>query len=162
MRLASWLGLAAVIWVLDRVTKLFVVESLALGQEVRVLPVFSWVRLHNEGAAFSVLQNAGEWKRWFFVSLAAVFSVYLVTEIRRLAPQQWVQALAFSLILGGALGNFYDRLTVGYVVDFALAHWRGAYFPAFNVADSAITIGAATWIATLLLEWRARRAVAER
>jgi signal peptidase II len=161
VRLLSWLAVATLVWTADRITKTIVTSTLALGQEVQVLPIFSWVRLHNEGAAFSMFQDAGEWKRWFFVMLATVFSVYLVTEIRRLAPGQWLQALAFSLILGGALGNLYDRLTVGYVVDFALVYWRNAYFPAFNVADSAITIGAITWITTLLIEWRARRVASE-
>jgi signal peptidase II len=162
MRLVSWLGFSAVIWVLDRITKSIVVQTLALGQEVQVLPVFSWVRLHNDGAAFSMFQGAHEAKRWFFVLLAGVFSAYLVNEIRRLPRHEWLQALAFSLILAGALGNMWDRLTVGYVVDFVLVHWGNAYFPAFNVADSAITVGAITWIWTLFVEWRTSRVAAGR
>ncbi len=160
MWLVRWLGISAVVVVLDRITKDIVTRTLALGQEVEVLPVFSWVRLHNDGAAFSFLQGAHESKRWFFVTLAAVFSVYLITEIRRMPREQWLQALAFALILGGALGNMWDRLTVGYVVDFLLLHWRNAYFPAFNVADSAITVGATVWIWTLIDEWRMRRTAA--
>jgi len=162
MRLVSWLGLSALVWVLDRVTKTIVTQTLALGEEVQVLPVFSWVRLHNDGMAFSMLQDAHESKRWFFVLLAGAFSVYLVTEIRRLPREEWLQAFAFSLILGGALGNLWDRLTVGYVVDFVLVHWRNSYFPAFNVADSAISIGAVTWIWTLFVEWRTRRVATDR
>jgi len=156
--LPAWLSVSAIVVVLDRVTKLAVVSRLELGEEVPVLPVFSWVRLHNEGAAFSLLQNAGGWQRWFFVVLAVAFSIYLVYELRRLPASERLQAFGFSLILGGALGNMIDRATVGYVVDFALAHWRHTYFfPAFNVADSAITVGAIAWIWTMLREMWQRR-----
>lgn len=161
MRLFSWLALSLAVWVADRVTKLYVVASLELGEEVPVLPVFSWIRLHNEGAAFSMLNDAGGWQRWFLVTLAFAFSIYVIVELRRMRADARLEALAFSLILGGATGNLYDRLMDGYVVDFALAHWGNAYFPAFNVADSAISIGAVIWIFTMFREWRERRMVGD-
>jgi signal peptidase II len=154
----KWIGLAAVVWILDRVTKLIVYHTLFLGEERPVLPIFSWVHLHNEGAAFSFLDNGGGWQRWFFVVLAIVFSAYLIVEIRRLPATERVLGWAYGLVLGGALGNMWDRLMNGYVVDFALAHYAGHPFPAFNVADSAISIGAALWILAMLRDSRRERA----
>ena len=133
-------------WAIDRVTKGIVNSVLTLGQEVPMLPVFSWVRLHNEGAAFSILATQGGWQRWMFVALAVSFSIYLVTEIRRLPTTDRLLGWAYGLVLGGALGNLWDRAVHGYVVDFALAHYDDHYFPAFNVADSAISIGAVLWM----------------
>jgi len=152
-----WFALAAAVWVLDRVTKAFVNSTLMLGQEVPILPIFSWIRLHNEGAAFSFLDDASGWQRWVFVALAIGFSAYLVTEIRKLPANERLLGWAYGFVLGGALGNMWDRLVHGYVVDFALAHYGDHYFPAFNVADSGISIGATLWIVAMLRDARADR-----
>ena len=107
--------------------------------------MFSWFNLtlqHNTGAAFSFLSDAGGWQRYFFSGIAVVISVALVIWLYRLPAKQWLLALSLGLILGGALGNLWDRLVLGYVVDFISVHYRGWYFPAFNIADSAITVGA--------------------
>ena len=152
-----WFALAVAVWVLDRVTKAFVNSTLMLGQEVPILPIFSWIRLHNEGAAFSFLDDASGWQRWVFVALAIGFSAYLVTEIRKLPANERLLGWAYGFVLGGALGNMWDRLVHGYVVDFALAHYGDHYFPAFNVADSGISIGATLWIVAMLRDARADR-----
>jgi signal peptidase II len=125
---------------------------------VPVLPVFSWIRLHNEGAAFSILADQGGWQRWMFVALAIGFSTYLVVEIRRLPATERLLGWAYGFVLGGALGNLWDRAVNGYVVDFALAHYDNHYFPAFNVADAAISIGATLWILSMLRDVRRERA----
>ncbi len=156
--MVKWLAVAGVIWVVDRVTKGIVNSQLALGQEVPILPIFSWIRLHNEGAAFSLLATQGGWQRWVLASLAIGFSIYLLTEIRRLPASDRLLGWAYALVLGGALGNLWDRVLHGYVVDFALAHYGDHYFPAFNVADSAISIGAVLWIASMLRDSRRERA----
>lgn len=153
-----WLSVAGVVWIVDRVTKVVVNNVLALGEEVPVLPVFSWIRAHNQGAAFSFLANGGGWQRWMFVALAIAFSIYLVVEIRRLPATERLLGWAYGLVLGGALGNLWDRALHGYVVDFALAHWDDHYFPIFNVADSAISIGATLWILAMLRDARRERA----
>lgn len=127
------------------------VEHLAYGAEVNALPFFSWVHWRNEGAAFSFLNDAGGWQRWFFVVLAVGFCSFLLYELRRLRTNQRLQALAFAFILGGALGNMIDRATLGYVIDFLKFHWGERYFPAFNLADSAIFLGAVLWF---VLIWR--------
>jgi signal peptidase II len=157
--IAGWIGLALAIWTLDRVTKHLVTQWLRLGEEIPVLPMFSWIRLHNQGAAFSFLSGAGGWQRWVFIVIALAFSVFLIYELRRLRADQWLYAAAFALILGGAWGNLYYRVVEGFVVDFILLHYQRAwFFPAFNVADAAISVGAAVWIALLVHEsWQARR-----
>ena len=149
--MAKWLALAGAVWVLDRVTKGIVNSTLVLGQEVPMLPVFSWVRLHNEGAAFSFLATQSGWQRWMLVALAVAFSIYLLVEIRRLPVSDKLTGWAYAFVLGGALGNLWDRALHGYVVDFALAHYGDHYFPAFNVADSAISIGVVMLIASYLI-----------
>ena len=154
---AKWLSLAACVWLLDRASKVFVTKVLAFGEEVPVLPVFSWVRLHNQGAAFSLLDDAGGWQRWVFVVLALGFAAYLLVELRRLPAREHLLGWAYGLVLGGALGNMWDRIVDGHVVDFILVHWSHHYFPAFNVADSAISVGAALWILAMLRETRRQR-----
>ena len=147
-------GIAAIVWILDRVTKYYVVVNLELGESIAVLPVFSWIRLHNTGAAFSFLSDAGGWQRWFFIALAIGFAIFLVIEIRKLAVhERWLPS-TYGLILGGALGNGYDRLVDGYVVDFVLVHWQQYYFPAFNVADAGVSVGAASWIVWMIVDAR--------
>ncbi len=159
--MVRWLSITACVLVADRVTKWFVADVMALGDRIAVLPIFSWTHLQNPGAAFSMFADAGGWQRWFFVLLAIGFSAYLLYELRRIVvPANVVERLAawgYALIMGGALGNMWDRATHGYVVDFALVHWRDYYFPAFNVADSAITIGASLWILSMVLEARAKK-----
>jgi signal peptidase II len=139
---AAWLWLSLAVILLDQATKFLVVRFLELYERVEVLPILEFTRLHNTGAAFSMLANASGWQRWFFISLGLVISVVLVVWIWRLPRGPRRLPIALALILGGALGNVIDRLYHGFVVDFIHAHWGGAYFPAFNIADSAITIGA--------------------
>ena len=115
--------IAVVVWILDRVTKYIVVDNLALGEAIPVVPIFSWIRLHNTGAAFSFLSDAGGWQRWFFVALAIGFAIFLIIELRKIGADRWL-GWTYGLILGGALGNGYDRLVNGYVVDFLLVHWQ--------------------------------------
>ena len=143
---AAWLWLSLVVIVLDQATKFLVTRFLDLYERVEVLPVLDFTLLHNTGAAFSMLAGASGWQRWFFIGLAAVVSVMLIVWIWRIPRGEKLLPLALALILGGAIGNVIDRIWHGYVVDFIHAHWGEAYFPAFNIADSAITIGAALLI----------------
>lgn len=140
-----WLLLAAVIVVIDQITKYFVVQNFVLHETLFVTSFFNLVRVHNTGAAFSMLANAGGWQRLFFIGVAIAASIWVVWLLRRHA-QQKLFCLALGLILGGAIGNLIDRVWFGYVVDFVQVHYSGWYFPAFNVADSAITVGAALLI----------------
>jgi signal peptidase II len=151
---AAWLWLSAVVIVLDQATKFLVTRFLALYERVEVLPVLDFTLLHNTGAAFSLLAGASGWQRWFFIGLACVVSAVLVVWIWRTPRGEKLLPLALSLILGGAIGNVIDRVVHGYVVDFIHAHWGGAYFPAFNIADSAITVGAALLILDAFREKR--------
>ena len=139
---AAWLWLSLVVIVLDQATKFLVTRFLDLYERVEVLPVLDFTLLHNTGAAFSMLAGASGWQRWFFIGLAGVVSVMLIVWIWRTPRGEKLLPLALALILGGAIGNVIDRIWHGYVVDFIHAHWGDAYFPAFNIADSAITIGA--------------------
>jgi len=157
-----WLAVSAIVVGLDQLTKWIVASELVVNDRIAVLPVFSWVRWHNDGAAFSMLSGGGGWQRWFFVALAVAFTGFIVYELKRLNPAEKFMACVYALILGGALGNMVDRLVRGYVVDFILVHYRDWYFPAFNVADIALCCGAAAWIGHLLLtSWRDRRAAGE-
>jgi len=151
---AAWLWLSAVVIVLDQATKFLVTRFLALYERVEVLPVLDFTLLHNTGAAFSLLAGASGWQRWFFIVLACVVSTVLVVWIWRTPRGEKLLPVALSLILGGAIGNVIDRVLHGYVVDFIHAHWGGSYFPAFNIADSAITVGAALLILDAFREKR--------
>jgi len=143
MKMSSqkWLSLSALIIVLDQASKLWITSHFAYGESLTVLSVFDLVLAHNTGAAFSFLSDAGGMQRWLFSVIAVVASVWIVWLLRRHSAQT-LFALALSLILGGALGNLIDRIAYGYVVDFLSFHWDEHYFPAFNLADSAITCGA--------------------
>lgn len=141
-----WLWVSAVVLALDLATKAWVSQAFQLGESVRVTSFFNLVRVHNAGAAFSFLADAGGWQRWFFVVVTILVSAVLVTMLRR-NPANRLLASAVSLVLGGAAGNLWDRATLGHVVDFVQVHGGGYYFPAFNVADSAITVG------VILLVW---------
>jgi signal peptidase II len=139
-----WLWLSLAVVVLDFVTKQVVLAGFRPGEVLPVLPVFSLVLAFNPGAAFSFLAGASGWQRWVFTGIAVVASGVIVWLLRRGGSRLYCAGLA--LILGGALGNLWDRITIGQVVDFLLFHWREWSYPAFNVADSAITVGAALLI----------------
>jgi signal peptidase II len=136
---ARWIGLAAAIVALDLASKAWVSSIFRYGEVREVTPFFNVVLVHNTGAAFSFLADAGGWQRWFFTAIAAVISVVLLVLLRR-QESTWVAA-AMAFVLGGAVGNLCDRVYLGHVVDFIQVHAAGHYFPAFNVADSAITVG---------------------
>jgi signal peptidase II len=158
--LALWLGLAAIVILADQVTKTLIIGSMQLGDLRPVTSFFDIVRAHNTGAAFSFLAGAGGWQRWFFVGLGIVASGFIVWLMRG-HPTQKLFCFAVSMILGGALGNVIDRLLHGYVVDFLQFRFaflepifhRG-YFPSFNIADSAITLGAICLILDEILRVR--------
>lgn len=138
---AWWLLLSILAIVLDQWTKGIATAHLSYAQPVPVMPMLNWTLLHNYGAAFSVLADAGGWQRWFFTSLAAGVSVVFVIWLLRLPLRASVLAAGLALVLGGAVGNLIDRLTLGYVVDFIHVYYQNHHFPAFNIADSAITLG---------------------
>ena len=135
-----WIVLAVVVIVLDQLSKAWALGSLRMAEQVVVTSFFNLVLVFNAGAAFSFLANAGGWQKWFFVVLASGISLWLVAMLRQHAGER-LMALALSLILGGAIGNVIDRLRFDAVVDFLDFHLAGAHWPAFNVADSAITVG---------------------
>lgn len=139
--LSRWLGLSVLVIILDQISKAWITQHFAYGESLYVLSVFNLVLVHNTGAAFSFLNDAGGMQRWLFSVIAVVASVWIIWLLRKHAGQT-LFAMALSLILGGALGNLIDRITYGYVVDFLSFHWNEHYFPAFNLADSAITCGA--------------------
>jgi signal peptidase II len=136
------LTISAVIIVLDQVTKWLMVSWLALYETVAVMPYLNLTMAHNYGAAFSFLAQAGRWQRWFFIVLAIAISIILIVWLAKLKPHAKLEAISLSLILGGAIGNVIDRIVYGYVVDFLDVYIGSSHWPAFNVADSAICIGA--------------------
>jgi signal peptidase II len=145
-----WLLLSAAVVAADLATKAWVSGAFRLGEVREVLPFFNLVLMHNTGAAFSFLAGAGGWQRWFFTAVTIVISVAILAMLRRSHGNRLL-ATALALVLGGALGNLHDRLTMGYVVDFVMLHAGGYAWPAFNVADSAICVGVA------LLVWDSLR-----
>ncbi len=150
-----WLGLALILLIADQFTKVLILGYYQLGDASVVTSFFNVVRVHNSGAAFSFLASASGWQRWFFTAVgvgAAVFIIYML----RAHPGQKLFSFALACILGGAVGNVIDRLLHGYVVDFLDFHYAGTHFPAFNIADSAISVGAVCLILDELL--RVRRA----
>jgi signal peptidase II len=158
----AWLGLALIIFLADQFTKVLVVGYYTLGDSQPITSFFNLVRAHNTGAAFSFLAGAGGWQRWFFTGIGLAAAVFIVWMLKS-HPGQKLFSFAMACILGGAIGNVVDRLVHGYVVDFLDFHWAflaplfpGGHFPAFNIADSAISIGAVCLILDELL--RVRRA----
>lgn len=137
-----WYFLAAFIVVIDQLTKYWVSATFSYGETLEVLPALNFTLVHNMGAAFSFLSDAGGWQRWFFATVSMVVSVVLAVWLARLSSHQRLLALALSLVLGGAIGNLWDRVVLGYVVDFIDVYYQQYHWPAFNIADSAITIGA--------------------
>src|SRR5512133_372996 len=140
-----WLLLALAIFIVDQFTKVLILGYYRYGDSTTITSFFNIVRAHNTGAAFSFLAAASGWQRWFFTAVGIAAAIFIVWLLRSHAGQK-LFSFALALILGGAIGNVVDRLLHGYVVDFVQVHWHGWYFPAFNVADSAITIGAACLI----------------
>ena len=138
----KWLWLSALVIALDLSTKAIASHYLVMHQPLQVFPGFNWTLMHNTGAAFSFLSDESGWQRWFFSIIAVAVSVGITVWMKRLQPHQVWLAVALALILGGALGNVWDRLTLGYVVDFIQVYYDKWAWPAFNIADSAITVGA--------------------
>ncbi len=138
----KWYGLALLVIVLDQWSKLWFSTHLQYGQPWVITDFFNFTLLHNRGAAFSFLSDAGGWQRWFFGLVAAAVSAALVVWMARLEASKRWELTALALVLGGALGNLYDRVMLGYVVDFIVVHYQQYYWPAFNIADSAICVGA--------------------
>ena len=158
-----WLGLAVLVLLADQLSKTLIIGSFQLGDSRTLTSYFNLVRVHNSGAAFSFLSSASGWQRWFFVGLGMVATVAIVWMLKRHGSQR-LFSFALSMILGGALGNVIDRLLHGHVIDFLQFHWdwlspvfAGGYFPSFNVADSAITLGAICLILDELLRVRRSR-----
>ena len=158
-----WLGVAALWLVFDRFTKYLIVAHYQLYQSTTVTSFFNVVRVHNYGAAFSFLAGAGGWQRWFFTGIGLVAAVLITSMLKRHAGQK-LFSFSLAMILGGALGNVIDRVWHGHVVDFLDFHWQalsglfyGGHFPAFNVADMAITCGAIGLILDEILRWKRSR-----
>jgi len=138
----KWLNLSAVVIVLDQLSKWLMTSWLDLHESVAVIPSFNLTLAHNYGAAFSFLASAGGWQRWFFVVLALAISTALIIWLKRLGSYARLEAASLALILGGAIGNVIDRLIHGYVIDFLDVYYGSYHWPAFNIADSAICVGA--------------------
>ena len=143
-----WLGLSLVIFLIDQYTKVLIVGSFQYGDNQTITSYFNLVRVHNTGAAFSFLASASGWQRWFFIGLGTVAAIFMLCMLKS-HPSQKLFSFAIACILGGAVGNVVDRIIYGYVVDFLQFHWSwleplfpSGFFPSFNVADSAISLGA--------------------
>lgn len=151
----SWLILSVFVVLADQVTKAYIVRNFGEYEFTAILPILDITRMHNVGAAFSFLASASGWQRWLFIVLAAGVSAAITAWLWRLPRNAAVPlAAGLALVLGGALGNLIDRVRLGHVIDFIHFHWDRAYFPAFNVADSAITVGAALLLLDALLQSR--------
>ena len=137
----KWLWLSGLVIVLDQASKLAVVKAMNLYESISVIPFFNLTYVHNTGAAFSLLSDAGGWQRWLFALLAAAISVVLVVWLAKLKKHESLLAASLAMILGGALGNLIDRVAYGYVIDFLDVYYKSWHWPAFNIADSAITLG---------------------
>lgn len=137
----SWLWISLLIVILDQLSKLWITQTLSIHQSIAILPFLNFTLLHNEGAAFSFLANAGGWQRWLFVSLTAVITTILLIWLSKISRQQRLIALSLTLVIGGAIGNLIDRALYGYVVDFIDVYYQQWHWYTFNIADSAISIG---------------------
>lgn len=143
-----YFGIAIIVIVIDQITKWVASSSLTLHEQNPVMPSFNFTLMHNYGAAFSFLSDAGGWQRWFFTIIAIVISIVLIVWITRLkANEKWL-GIALGLVLGGAIGNLIDRMAYGYVVDFVQWYYDRFYWPAFNIADAAISVGAVILLLT--------------
>jgi signal peptidase II len=153
LRILPWLGLALVLLIADQYTKVLILDAYRLGDATYVTSFFNIVRVHNLGAAFSFLASESGWQRWFFTAIGVGAAVFIVWLLRSHAGEK-LFSFALACILGGAVGNVIDRVLYGYVVDFLDFHYAGWHFPAFNIADSAITVGAVCLILDELLRMR--------
>src|SRR6202789_4488592 len=154
-RAVTWLLLSACVVLADQLSKAYITRHFMEFEFTRILAVLDVTCMHNVGAAFSFLASASGWQRWLFIGLAAVVSIGIIVWLLRLkSGAHGLLAGGLALVLGGALGNLIDRIRLGHVIDFIHFHWNGAYFPAFNVADSAITVGAACLLLDALFEGR--------
>jgi signal peptidase II len=160
-RAVVWLLLSAVVVLADQLSKSYITSHYGEFEFTTVLPILDITRMHNVGAAFSFLATASGWQRWLFISLAVIVSIGIVVWLYRMPRSHGLLACGLALVLGGAIGNVIDRIRLGAVVDFIHFHWDRAYFPAFNIADSAITVGAACLILDALLEPKRARAKVE-
>ena len=157
----KWLVLAGLVVILDHFSKWWIASTMEYQETIPVFSFFAFVHVHNYGAAFSFLADAGGWQRWFFIGIGVVATVIIV-RLLKTHPREPRMALGLALILGGALGNVIDRAVLGYVVDFLYFHYQGFSWPAFNVADSAISVGAALLIWDSLFGKSAKQADAAR
>ncbi|MGR9046593.1 MAG: signal peptidase II [Gammaproteobacteria bacterium] len=144
----KWLWLSFIALVLDQASKLTVASTMRLYESIQIAPFFNLTYVHNTGAAFSFLSEAGGWQRWFFAALAFLISLVITAWLARLKQHETLLAVSLALVLGGAVGNLIDRLAYGYVIDFLDVYYRSWHWPAFNIADSAITVG----VGLMLLE----------
>ncbi len=154
----KWLWLSVVVVALDQASKWWATSALQYQEQVAVMPFFDLTLRYNYGAAFSLLASAGGWQRYFFAAVALLASAAITFWLRRLEPHKRWEAAALALILGGALGNLWDRLSLGYVVDFILLYYGPHQWPAFNIADSAISLGAAMLVIDILFLQRHSKA----
>lgn len=152
MSLALRYAIAGIVVVLDQITKVIADRSLELYEQIVITPFFNITLAYNRGAAFSFLNDAGGWQRWFFIIVSAGVSVMLIVWLYRMSRQERWLGLAIALILGGAVGNLIDRVIYGHVVDFIQVHYAGRYFPSFNIADAAISCGTAVLLALMLFD----------
>ena len=151
LSMLKWLGLSLLAVILDQVSKLAVDGTMQLYESIQIMPFFRLTYVRNTGAAFSFLSDAGGWQRWFFAGLAIVISLVIAVWLTRLKQHETLLAVALSLVLGGAVGHLIDRLSYGYVIDFLDVYYNTWHWPAFNIADSAITLG----VILMLLVWLA-------
>lgn len=150
----KWLWISLVVVILDQYTKYLATEQLVLHQPVPIMPLLNFTLMHNEGAAFSFLSDAGGWQRWFFTVVALILGVVIFFWIKKLGKTAFWRTIALCLILGGAIGNVWDRIQLGYVVDFIQVYYRSWAWPTFNVADSAISIGVVMIVLEMIREMR--------
>jgi signal peptidase II len=148
---AFWMLVVVAVIAIDQVTKYFANTMLAYAEPHTLLPVLDITLHYNRGAAFSFLSDAGGWQRWFFTVIALGVSIYIGIWLQRLKREQWLLSFALALVLGGALGNLWDRVWFGYVIDFISVHWDHHYFPTFNIADAAISVGAVLLLLDMFL-----------
>ncbi|MCD8494317.1 MAG: signal peptidase II [Burkholderiaceae bacterium] len=153
----KWLGLAVILVVVDQITKLVAQSTMRFGERIHVLPVFDFTLVYNRGAAFSFLAQGDGWQRWFLSGIAVAAIVFILWLMKTQAHDSRRMMLALTLILSGAIGNLIDRLFYGHVVDFLLVYWHPWYYPAFNIADTAITLGAILLIWDEWQRWRQSR-----
>lgn len=153
-----WLWLTLVMLIADQVTKIMISTQMKLYESIELIPVFKITYVHNYGAAFSFLTDAGGWQRWFFSIIAITISALLIWWLKKLPASNKLLGCAYSLVLAGALGNLYDRLAYGYVVDFLHVFYKTWNFPVFNIADSAICVGAGLLLIDAFLEEKVKSA----